>query len=811
MQEMAGKAVRAVIHRTAESEGIGPGQAPAPATAAIEPQPTQEAAPPAERLVAPEQAAAPGQISEVPEAPPEPEGRGLIGTFPGGKVVDSAAADRIQIFFPGKPSESVRAELKRNGFRWAPSIQAWQAYRKDRYRQAALRITRAQSPAAAGPPPVETREERGAAGPTGTGVRWNALTSEGRYTLMTDAGLDPDTANSIAKSDYQSLSPEHRKIVDGQFEQLPEPEKPKRPKIFGPGKKAAEAKKQEPEEKPEREWPYGVKKGDRLLYMGEPVDVVGYESFTMAPALPLGPRGQFVAGPWGGEKHEVFTVRDGLGNEQPALPSELARETGEPLVPQEEAAPAETKAAPTPQPSAKTYTEADKNADIKLIQKLLKQQEEGGGTPGFRAERRETIGERPADPLVQALQRVGTYYYEQEGITDEPLWRMSMQSDIGDAVGPYLNGLWQRVSGEPLAKPSRIEDTEAREGTSHGTPIREGSAGVQGLGGEVPEAPEEVGAGRVPGVRPSGGPEGALPEPREVSAGGAAAPSGAGFEPPGSRTSGYEALDLPTESGRGGEGSERRPLSILPNGNIHIEDPALIAGGESLPKQFENNLAALRTLAQIRREGRSTATPEEKETLVRTVGWGGALRDYAFKDVGWDKRDSKRGKLQTELGRLLTRKEYERAKASSLNANYTSPEVVQGMWDVVRLMGFEGGQLLEPAGGVFHFFGLMPLQVMRRSQLSGFELEPMTGEMGKLLYPAADIKVMGFQESSKGGRYPLPVSFFDLVITNVPFWEHSINDPPYNKYNLNLHNYFIVKSLDLLRPGGITAPATHSA
>ena len=227
-----------------------------------------------------------------------------------------------------------------------------------------------------------------------------------------------------------------------------------------------------------------------------------------------------------------------------------------------------------------------------------------------------------------------------------------------------------------------------------------------------------------------------------------------------------------------------------PARNFRITDEHLGEGG---PKQkFACNIDAIRTLQAIEAEGRS-ATPEEQEILSQYVGWGG-LADAFDPDKGsWAKE-------YKELKGLLSEDEYAAARASTLNAHYTSPTVIRAIYDAVEQMGFRTGNILEPSCGVGNFFGMLP-ESMQGSRLYGVELDSITGRIARQLYPEANITVAGFETTSQR-------DFYDLAVGNVPFGNYKVNDKAYNQLGFSIHNYFFAKALDQVRPGGVVAFVT---
>ncbi|MFR1495990.1 MAG: DEAD/DEAH box helicase family protein [Faecalibacterium sp.] len=233
---------------------------------------------------------------------------------------------------------------------------------------------------------------------------------------------------------------------------------------------------------------------------------------------------------------------------------------------------------------------------------------------------------------------------------------------------------------------------------------------------------------------------------------------------------------------------ERSTLELA--GNFHITDDDLGVGG---PKQkFARNIEAIRTLFKLEEEHRG-ATAEEQQVLSQYVGWGGLADAFDPGKDSWAKE-------YAELKGLLSEDEYAAARSSTLNAHYTSPTVIRGIYDAVERMGFRSGNILEPSMGVGNFFGMLP-DTMQDSRLYGVELDSVTGRIAKKLYPQADITVAGFETTDRR-------DFYDLAVGNVPFGQYKVNDKAYNKLGFSIHNYFFAKAIDQVRPGGIVAFVT---
>ena len=224
--------------------------------------------------------------------------------------------------------------------------------------------------------------------------------------------------------------------------------------------------------------------------------------------------------------------------------------------------------------------------------------------------------------------------------------------------------------------------------------------------------------------------------------------------------------------------------------NFHITDDNLGVGG---PKQkFARNIEAIQTLRTLEQEHRG-ATAEEQQVLSQYVGWGGLADVFDPNKENWSAE-------YTQLKGLLTEEEYAAARASTLNAHYTSPVVIRAIYDAVEKMGFQSGNILEPSMGIGNFFGMLP-SGMADSRLYGVELDSITGRIAQKLYPQAEIKVAGFETTDRR-------DFYDLAVGNVPFGNYRVSDKPYDKLGFSIHNYFFAKALDQVRPGGIVAFVT---
>ena len=239
--------------------------------------------------------------------------------------------------------------------------------------------------------------------------------------------------------------------------------------------------------------------------------------------------------------------------------------------------------------------------------------------------------------------------------------------------------------------------------------------------------------------------------------------------------------------------SQEQEKAVIEPHNFRIQDNDLGAGG---PKaKYKANMEAIHLLQTLEKEER-LATPEEQEILSRYVGWGGIPQAFEENNSSWANE-------YLELKNTLSPEEYSAARASTLNAFYTSPTVIRSMYEVLENMGVKQGNILEPSCGVGNFMGLIP-ESMGKANMYGVELDPVSGRIAKQLYQKNKIAVQGFEETS------YPDSFFDCVIGNVPFGAYQVSDRRYDRHHFMIHDYFIAKSLDLVRPGGVVAVVTSS-
>lgn len=240
--------------------------------------------------------------------------------------------------------------------------------------------------------------------------------------------------------------------------------------------------------------------------------------------------------------------------------------------------------------------------------------------------------------------------------------------------------------------------------------------------------------------------------------------------------------------------------SETPGHNYNVTKDSLGDGG--VKTKYKNNVEAIKLLKQLEAEGRQ-ATPAEQEILANYVGWGGLSPVFNINYKG-EAMDSSWTKEAKELKELLTDEEYKAARASTTTAFYTPVSVIKNIYGALERLGFKGGKILEPSMGTGNFFGVMPESMRSKSSLNGVELDPLTGRIAKQLYQKANVEITGFEKAK------FPDNYFDLAISNVPFGSFRLDDAKYNKYNLNIHNYFFAKAMDKVRPGGLVCFVTST-
>lgn len=373
-------------------------------------------------------------------------------------------------------------------------------------------------------------------------------------------------------------------------------------------------------------------------------------------------------------------------------------------------------------------------------------------------------------------------------------------------------------AGERVGAPVRGERAGGAAGTGEGdgerVPVlRPGAGGgsdqaLQPTDGQRDGPGDGAGTGDARPVRPrlkrkSGGP------PRDPETGTRLGGGADGTEP---------ALPNPTpaEAVVSEPPAAENPTDVSA-GNFRYTDREFFKGGQKA--KYNANLAAIRVLKQIQEEGRDTATPEEQAILSKYTGWGqfpALFNDYYDKEfreemekrgVNFGEFDTERRKWDAErevLQGLMTPEEWKAAGRSTLNAHYTHPDVVDAHWKIAQQLGFKGGRYLETSAGAGYYLGLMPPELAARTRSSAVEKDAITAGILKLLYPASNVQHSGFEKHDPGDN------FYDLVASNVPFGDYKVHDPRYNKHQANIHDYFFLKSMDKVRPGGLVMHITST-
>lgn len=360
--------------------------------------------------------------------------------------------------------------------------------------------------------------------------------------------------------------------------------------------------------------------------------------------------------------------------------------------------------------------------------------------------------------------------------------------------------------------------------TGDDRPIR--GNGAQNPGRLEPDSAAEDGAGEEPGAVPSGvAEEGGRKGQRVDEPAGEGRSQQGGDQLPGDFAGRRNGADGSGADGSGGvdealsagegelEGIEDTGEALQTTDynprHFFIEDFLEREGGFAPRTRFEENLTAIRCLQDLRRSGRE-ANDADRTKLARYNGWGGLpgpFDPWKQDQDEWPDAATARGwadRASSELKAAITEEEWEAARSSINNAHYTGPAIIRAMWDAVKKMGFSGGRVLEPAMGVGSFFGLCPADLVPACRFHGVEKDLLSGELARAIYPDADIRIQGFEDCR------FPKGFFDLVIGNVPFGDYKIYEKEYARYGLSIHDHFIVKSLDLAKPGGIVSVITSS-
>jgi hypothetical protein len=234
--------------------------------------------------------------------------------------------------------------------------------------------------------------------------------------------------------------------------------------------------------------------------------------------------------------------------------------------------------------------------------------------------------------------------------------------------------------------------------------------------------------------------------------------------------------------------TEVEPEPVRNGGNHRITDADRIGVG-SLKQKCRDNLAAIKLLKDLE-AGNRQADSDEKRVLVRYVGWGGLPQVFDECNEQWEVE-------RRELESLLTSTELESARATTLNAHYTSPTIIRAMYAALQRFGFEHGRILEPACGLGHFIGLLPQEMHVRSHVTGIEIDSITARLTRQLYPDADIRHQPFEEAR------LADGFYDVAISNIPFGDYKPFDPRFKAWKFVIHDYFFAAALEKVRPGGL--------
>jgi N12 class adenine-specific DNA methylase len=379
---------------------------------------------------------------------------------------------------------------------------------------------------------------------------------------------------------------------------------------------------------------------------------------------------------------------------------------------------------------------------------------------------------------------------------------------VGPAAAEHLGESGEeslaRVPAEPVQR------------TEHGGPVE---PGVSGRAGEREGQVRDVGrTGERPAGREGAGAEGVHPA-RPGGRGTGTEPGRGRGQRSGAKLGSEQLVDGDRSPEEKRDDTTRAQTKSLASDFIATSPEQIGAGG--VKTKYRNNILAIKTLRQIQAEGRTIATPEEQETLARFVGWG--MFPQLFKRFeshyrqqqglayyeGTEEIKAEKEKWQAEAEEfraLMTDEEYDSAERSTLNAHYTSPQIVQAMWQMADKMGFKGGRLIEPGMGVGNFFAMMPAEMRGRSKLTGVELDLITGAMAKLLYPNFNIQVKGYQDLR------VPDDFYDFAISNVPFGDYHVYDRDYDRVipRAPIHDYYFVKTLDKIRAGGLMMFITSS-
>jgi N12 class adenine-specific DNA methylase len=415
-----------------------------------------------------------------------------------------------------------------------------------------------------------------------------------------------------------------------------------------------------------------------------------------------------------------------------------------------------------------------------------------------------------------------------EGVRTPEALAIALEKAGNGKLRPYSAAMWSMLKAnypelsdfsDWASSYSEIDKTSPNGNLSS----NENTAPPTSTDSDSPQAGEglESGTGRPPvdsesgGKDPSGGAPGVLPENgKGAGTGGNSGTVGGNAPRPGSESETGAEGGVGDDTERGGEPSADGSDSVEPgdgNGVVGTEpragyrltNPESIIGAGGPKARFARNKLALETYDTVLSENRDP-TPAEQNILAAYIGWG-SFGQELFQGT-WE-RPNPKDNFRTESEWLrdhLGQKGWESIRDSILNAHYTDPPHVQALWRIVEHLGFKGGRILEPSMGIGTFFGLMPDIIRSKSSLTGIELDSVVGGMAKMLYPDANIRIMGYEKSATAD------GFYDLVIGNWPFAREGPSDPRYNSLGLSLHDYFFVKALDQTRAGGLVIGITSN-
>lgn len=435
--------------------------------------------------------------------------------------------------------------------------------------------------------------------------------------------------------------------------------------------------------------------------------------------------------------------------------------------------------------------------------------------------------------LMKSLFKIGGIYL-QKGVNKFAAWAQNMVDVMGESVRPFLPAVWSSLKKYPQGQKFNDDVMSAvmeyvGDGVDQGKSLsaikREFAddygedylgyvdAAYEGVKEYPTEIADNVVKSNTEETTKEAKEDGTIVR-RETAR---ADSDTAGARPDTGRSGLGGSVSAPQTQGDAGAGAAERGVSAqvtekkltpaqkkgakakeVPGHNFTITEEENIGKGGPKAK-YKDNVEAIRLLKQLEAENR-LATPEEQKVLARYVGWGGLSPVFNTYGRGAEQWKNE----QRELQELLTSEEYNAARASTNNAHYTSPEVIKGVWDIVSRLGFKGGRVLEPSMGIGNFYGMMPETMRSKSALNGVELDSITGRIARQLYQKANVEISGFEQT----KYP--DNFFDLVVSNVPFGDYKLNDPKYNKYKFNIHNYFFAKAVDQTRPGGLVCFITST-